>query len=124
MEKEKLRERVLVELEKLISLSCRNPSGSKKYEQLHIALLKKYYNATSVTIDYHRHRIKMEVIQDDSLYDPKIVNTYLPTIYTNLLFKSLRKFLTTCVEKDNKSVGFYSQLLKSYKKTRTGLELV
>ena len=124
MEKSKLRERVLVELEKLISLSCRNPTGSQNYQQLHIALLKKYYNATNVSIDYHRHRIQMEVILDDSVYDPKTVNTYLPTIYTNLLFKSLNNFLSSCIEKDNKSVGFYSQLLKSFGKSRKELKLV
>ena len=123
MKKDNLKERVLVELEKVISLSCKNPLGSKEYEQLHIALLKKYYNATNVTIDYHRHRIKMEVVQDDSLYDPKTVNTYLPTIYTNLLFKSLRKFLSSCIEKDNKSIGFYTQLLTSFRKTNKRLEL-
>lgn len=123
MEKSKLREKVLVELEKLISLSCKNPTSSKTYQQLHIALLKKYYNAINVTIDYHRHRIQMEVIQDDSMYDPKIVNTHLPTIYTNILFKSLRHFLFTCVEKDPKSVGFYSQLLKTFKTQRKDLEL-
>lgn len=123
MKKAKLRERVLIELEKLISLSCRNPIDSKKYQQLHIALLKKHYNAMNVNIDYHRHRIKMEVIQDDSVYDPKIVNMYLPTIYTNLLFKSLHKFLTSCIEKDNKSIGFYTQLLKAFKKKNTTLEL-
>ena len=123
MEKSKLRDRVLVELEKLISKSCRNPTGSKKYEQLHIALLKKYYNATNVYIDYHRHRIQMEVIQDESVYDPKKVNTYLPTIYTNLLFKSLQKFLSSCVDEDTKSIGFYAQLINAFGKTKGTMEL-
>ena len=116
MKKVKIRERVLVELEKLISLSCKNLNSSKKYEQLHIALLKKYYNATNVTIDYHRHRIKMEVIQDDSSYDPKTINT-------NLLFNNLHKFLTSCIEKDNKSIGFYSKLLSSFRRSNHLLEL-
>ena len=123
MEKSKLRERVLVELEKLISQSCKNPTDSKKYQQLHVALLKKYYSATNVTIDYHRHRIKLEVIQDESVFDPKKVNTYLPTIYTNLLFQSLCDFLGSCVERDTKSVGFYAQLLASFGKTKSTLEL-
>ncbi len=124
MEKSKVRERVLVELEKLISQSCKNPTGSKKYQQLHIALLKKSYNATNVSIDYHRHRIKLEVIQDESVFDPKKVNTYLPTIYTNLLFKNLCDFLSSCLEKDNKSVGFYAHLLSAFGKTKANLELV
>ncbi|WP_339655906.1 hypothetical protein [uncultured Maribacter sp.] len=108
MKKAKLWERVIVELEKLIYLSCKNPNGSIKYEQLHVALLKKYYNAIHVTIDYHRHRIKMEVIQDDSLYDHKTIIAYLTSIYTNLLFNNLCEFLNSCIEKDNKSIGFYT----------------
>jgi len=123
MKKDKLRERVLVELEKLISLSCKNPTGSKKYEDLHVALLKKHYSATNVTIDYHRHRIQMEVIEDVSLYDPKTVNTYLPTFYTNLLFTNLCNFLLSCLEKDNKSIGFYTQLINSFKASKNKLEL-
>ncbi|WP_419213496.1 hypothetical protein ACNR9Q_04900 [Maribacter sp. X9] len=124
MEKSKIRDRVLAELKKLITQSCKNPKDSQKYQELHIALLKKYYNATNVSIDYHRHRVQMDVIQDESIYDPKKVNTYLPTIYTNLLFKSLCAFLTTCVEKDHKSIGFYAQLLNSFDKTKPTLELV
>lgn len=124
MEKSKLREKVLVELEKLISQSCKNPTDSKKYQQLHVALLKKYYNATHVSIDYHRHRIKMEIIQDESVYDSTKVNTYLPNFYTNLLFKSLSRFLTSCVEKDAKSIGFYVQLLNSFGRAKATLKLV
>lgn len=123
MEKAKLRERVLIDLEKLISQSCKNPTDSKKNQQLHSTLLKKYYNATNVTIDYHRHRIYMEVIQDDSTYDPQTVNTNLPIIYTNLLFKSLHTFLKTCVDKDTKSIGFYAHLLKAYGATNSRLKM-
>lgn len=103
-----------MELDKLISLSCKNPKSSKKYEELHIALLKKYYNAADVHIDYHRHRVKMDIVTDDSLYDPKRINTHLPILYTNLLFDNLKSFLSSCVDKDDKSIGFYSQLLTSF----------
>ncbi|WP_289644229.1 hypothetical protein [Maribacter aestuarii] len=114
MKKSKLRERILMELENLISLSCKNAQRSKKYEQLHIALLKKYYNATEVSIDYHRHRIEMDIVMDDKVYNPKEVNTYLPTLHTNLLFHNLKKFLRSCIEKDDRSIGFYAQLLNSF----------
>ena len=124
MEKSNLRERVLREFEKLISKSCKNPTDSKKYQQLHIVLLKKYYNALNVSVDYHRHRVQMDIIQDVNAYDPKRINTYLPTVYTNLLFNSLCTFLTNCVERDPKSVGFYAQLLNSFEKNKENLELV
>ena len=105
MKKSKLRGRILMELENLISLSCKNVAKSKKYEQLHIAILKKYYNATDVNIDYHRHRIEMDIVMDDTVYNPKRANTYLPTLHTNLLFNSLKNFLRSCIEQDDKSIG-------------------
>ena len=113
MEKSRLRERVLIELENLISLSCNNSKKLQKFEQLHITLLKKYYNATDVSIDYHRNRIEMYIVIDNKAYDPRKVNTYLPILYTNLLFNNLKEFLTLCIEKDQKSIGFYAQLLTS-----------
>ena len=124
MKKSKLRGRILIELENLISLSCRNASRSKKYEQLHIALLKKYYNAADVTIDYHRHRIAMDIVMDDTVYNPKRVNTYLPILHTNLLFGNLKKLLKSCVEKDDKSIGFYAQLLNTFTPQETKYSLV
>ena len=124
MEKSNLKQKILTELDGLIAISCKNPEKSKEYNQLHVALLKKYYNATNVSIDYHRHRIQMEVILDDADYDPNKVNTFIPTIPTNLLFNSLLKFLKSCVEKDRKSLGFYAQLLKNFGKPKNRMELV
>lgn len=114
MEKSKLRGRILMELENLISLSCKNAAKSRKFEQLHIAILKKYYNATDVSIDYHRHRIKMDIVMDDKVYNPRKANTFLPTLYTNLLFNNLKKFLGSCIEIDDKSIGFYAQLINTF----------
>lgn len=51
---------------------------------------------------------------DDAYYNPQKVNTYLPTLHTNLLFKNLKEFLKSCIEKDNKSIGFYASLLRSF----------
>lgn len=124
MKKSKLRGRILMELENLISLSCKNVARSKKYEQLHIAILKKYYNATDVTIDYHRHRIEMDIVMDDTVYNPKRANTYLPTLHTNLLFNSLKNFLRSCIEQDDKSIGFYAQLLNTFTSKETHYSLV
>jgi hypothetical protein len=114
MEKSRLKGKIVLELDKLISLSCKSPSSLKQYEQLHVALLKKYYNAVDVHIDYHRHRVQMDIVTDDSFYKPNKVNTHLPILYTNLLFDNLRSFLTSCIDRDEKSIGFYSQLLTCY----------
>ena len=114
MEKSKLKGKIVIELDKLISLSCKSPSSLKQYEQLHVALLKKYYNAADVHIDDHRHRVQMDIVTDDSFYKPNKVNTHLPILYTNLLFDNLRSFLTSCIDMDEKSIGFYSQLLTRF----------
>lgn len=114
MEKSRLKGKIVLELDKLISLSCKSPSSLKQYEQLHVALLKKYYNAADVHIDYHRHRVQMDIVTDDSFYKPNKVNTHLPILYTNLLFDNLRSFLTSCIDRDEKSIGFYSQLLTRF----------
>lgn len=114
MEKSRLKGKIVLELDKLISLSCKSQSSLKQYEQLHVALLKKYYNAVDVHIDYHRHRVQMDIVTDDSFYKPNKVNTHLPILYTNLLFDNLRSFLTSCIDRDEKSIGFYSQLLTRF----------
>jgi len=124
MEKSRLKGKILLELDNLISLSCKSPKSLKKYEELHIVLLKKYYNAADVHIDYHRHRVKMDIVTDDSFYDPNKVNTHLPILYTNLLFDNLRSFLGSCVDKDEKSIGFYSQLLSSFTDKKLATSLV
>ena len=114
MENSILKRKITREIEHLISESCANQKSIKTFNTLHIAILKKYYNAATVSIDYHRKRVKMDIIMDDSDYDPQKVNTYIPTLYTNLLFKNLKNFLKSCIEKDDKSIGFYAQLLRSF----------
>ncbi|RKN82435.1 hypothetical protein [Ulvibacterium marinum] len=114
MENSSLKGMILTEVENLISRSCANQKVTDKFEKLHIALLKKYYNAADVSIDYHRKRVKMDIIMDDTSYDPKKINLYLPTLHANLLFKNLKDFLRSCVDKDSKSLGFYAGLLRTF----------
>ena len=114
MENSSLKSRVLSEFEVLISRSCPNRTVPQKFKSLHVAILKKYYNASDVTIDYHRKRVEMEIVLDDSAYNPKRINTYLPTLHANLLFQNLKDFLKASLEKDNKSIAFYASLLRSY----------
>lgn len=114
MENSSLRGRILMEIENLISLSCADQKATDKFEKLHIALLKKYYNAADVTIDYHRKRVRMDIVVDDAYYDPKKINLYLPTLHANLFFKNLKEFLRSCIERDSKSLGFYAGLLRTF----------
>lgn len=124
MKNSQLNERIIMELEGLITKSCGEKRKSKRFTQLHIALLKKYYNAADVSIDYHRHRIEMAVLADDSLYTPGKPNINLPIIYTNLLFGNLKTFLRSCIDRDRKSLGFYAQLLSNFRKEKEVYSLV
>ncbi|MFX0555753.1 hypothetical protein ACOCEA_03095 [Maribacter sp. CXY002] len=114
MKKSSVKGKILLDLENLITQSCKGPMGSKRFTQLHILLLKKYYNATNVHIDYHRHRIKMDIVIDDTAYQPGKMNINIPIVPTNLLFGNLKNFLKSCIERDHKSLGFYAQILKSF----------
>lgn len=114
MENSNLKGRILMEIESLISRSCPKRKIPKRFENLHVAILKKHYNATDVSIDYHRKRVEMDIVMDDKDYDPKKVNLHIPTLHANLLFKNLKDFLKSCIDKDNRSLAFYAGLLRSY----------
>lgn len=114
MEKSRLKAKILNEIENLVAGSTKQ-KVTHNYENLHVAILKNHYNAAEVSIDYHRKRVKMDVVVDDKAYDPKKVNTHIPTLYVNLLFKNLSEFLKSCIDKDSKSLAIYASLIKSFK---------
>ncbi|MEM8999535.1 MAG: hypothetical protein AAGB24_04660 [Bacteroidota bacterium] len=114
MENSRLTTKILTEIEKLIIKSCRLSELDPNFQDFHKMLLKKYYNAADVCIDYHRHRITLDIIMNDEAYDPKTVNLIIPTIPANIFFKNLCDFLKSCLEKDVKSLAFYARLLKNY----------
>lgn len=124
MENSTLRLKITREIENLISKSCSNPQTTDKFNTLHVALLKKFYNATDVSIDYHRKRVELDIVIDDEKYDPQKVNTNIPTLHANLLFKNLKDFLNSCIEIDAKSLGFYAGLLRSFSKKDATLTVV
>ena len=114
MENSNLRGRIPYEIENLITTSRLKKNVSLQFKNLHIAILKKHYNASEVSIDYHRRRIVMEIVMNDTDYDPKTVNLNLPTLHTNLWFRNLCDFLKLCINSDSKSLSFYENLLSSY----------
>ncbi len=111
MENSRLGTKILLEIERLILNSC---STKKKSRELHKAILKKYYNAVDICIDYRRNRIKMDVVINDSDYKHTKINTAIATIPMNLSFKSICNLLRSCLEKDVKSLAFYARLLREY----------
>ena len=115
MENSKLRGRVLIEIENLVIRSCPEQKIPQEFENLHVAILKNHYNAADVVFDYHRRRVEMAIVMDDSAYDPGKANIFLPTLHVNLWFRNLCDFLKSCIDSDSKSVAFYAGLLKSYR---------
>ncbi len=103
-----------MEMEGLIAQSCPKQKVAPNHESLHVAILKKHYNAAEVSIDYHRRRVEMDIVIDDGDYDPKSINLCVPTLHANLWFRNLREFLRSCIDYDNKSLAFYAGLLRSY----------
>ncbi|RRQ49745.1 hypothetical protein DZC72_03910 [Maribacter algicola] len=124
MKNSKLNEGIIMELERLIAQSCGDERKCRKFTQLHVALLKKYYNAAYVSIDYHRRRIKMDVLMDDASYSPGKINLNLPVLHINLLFGNLKTFLRACIDRDQKSLGFYAQLLNNFRQKEKTYSLV
>ena len=121
MENLRLRTRVLMEIENLIARSCPKQKVPPKFENLHVAIIKNHYNAAEVVFDYHRRRIAMEIVIDDTAYDPKEVNLSVPTLHANLWFRNLYDFLKTCIDNDSKSVAFYARLLQSHQNSQVSL---
>ena len=116
MENSRLKGRILMDIESLISKSCAQGALNKSFQNLHKLILKKHYNATDVSIDYQRNRVNMEIVIDDQMYDPLSVNLQMSTFPANFFFKNLCDFLKSCLDEDNKSLAFYAGLLRSFAK--------
>ena len=116
MEKSGLRGRILTEVEMLIAQSCNPEKLNKRFRKMHQLILKKHYNAADVDIDYHRKRVKMDIVLDDSQYQPNTVNTNMATFPANFFFNNLCDFLRSSLSDDNKSLAFYAGLLRTFAK--------
>ncbi len=110
-----LRAKIISEFKNLITVSCSSQRMIEKFEKLHITILKKHYNAVDVSFDYHRNRVYMNMILDDSSYSSRKIVQDLPLVKTNIWYGNLFSFLKNCIEKDDKSIAFYASLLRTYK---------
>ena len=121
MENSKLGGRILMEMENLIAQSCPQQKVDQHFENLHVAIIKKHYNATEVSIDYHRRRVVMDVVMNEQDYDPMTVNLHMRTLRVNLWFRNLCDFLKSCLDYDSRSVAVYAGLLNTHEKKATPL---
>ncbi|MFI2741886.1 hypothetical protein ACG2LH_04035 [Zhouia sp. PK063] len=105
---------VLNEMHNLINYSCQHlENNHKAFESLHNAILKKYFKAVEVKIDYDNHTVDLVMnVTEDSINE--IAKNYSNTVHVNLNFENIHNFLKSCIEKDEKSVVFYQNILKYY----------
>tara|TARA_B100000929_G_C15339001_1_gene363464 strand:+ start:356 stop:685 length:330 start_codon:yes stop_codon:yes gene_type:complete len=95
---------IIDELKSLITYSIINRSEQdSNFQLMHRAIIKKYFDAKNVTINY----------------DEQTVDLQLPVgqkKYTKITFecKDLERFLKSCLKKDEKSMFFYQDVLSHY----------
>lgn len=97
-------ELIIDEVKNLISYSITNKEeDNAEFESLHRAILKKYFEAKNIEINYLAQTIDLDL---------PISNTN----YTRITFEclDLNGFLQSCVKCDEKNQFFYQNLLSHY----------
>lgn len=97
----------LEEVKNLISFSIQksNPETSE-FGMMHRAIIKKYFEARNVKINYEEQTIDLDLPVGKKRY-------------TSITFEcqDLERFLKSCLKKDEKSLYFYQSLLSQYSAT-------
>lgn len=95
---------ILDEVKNLISHSIINKNLEKSnFQNLHRAIIKKYFEAKQVNIDYEAQTVDMQLPVGQKKY-------------TSITFEcqDLERFLKSCLKKDEKSLFYYQNLLSQY----------
>lgn len=95
---------IIDEVKNLISYSINNKDADdQKFENLHCALLEKYFDAKDVRINYSSKTIDLKLPMSNSKY-------------TGITFEclDLDNFLQACLKNDKESLHFYQNLLSNY----------
>ncbi|MCM4158334.1 hypothetical protein FHG64_12185 [Antarcticibacterium flavum] len=97
-------ELIIDDLKNLISYSIDNQEQEKqKFENLHCAILEKYFDARDIKINYLAKTIDLKLPMSNSNY-------------TAITFEclDLNNFLQACLKNDKESLHFYQALLNNY----------
>lgn len=95
---------ILDEVKNLISYSISNKEeDTQKFESLHRAVIKKYFEAKDIKINYLAQTIDLKL--------PISNNNYTDITFECL---DLNNFLQSCLKKDEQSLFFYQSLLTHY----------
>ena len=99
---------IINEFKNFIHNSCTNCTGTNAiYNSLHKGIIKMYFEARKVEIDY----------------DNKVINAEIPVTdkeFTSVSFEclDLERFLTSCLKNDKRSLNFYQSALNYYSLSR------
>ena len=95
---------ILNEFKNIIHNSCIACTGiNTTYNSLHKGIIKMYFQARNVEIDYENKVIKAEIPVTDKEF-------------TSVSFEclDLERFLTSCLKSDKRSLNFYQSALNYY----------
>ncbi len=94
---------ILDEVNTLVSNSCNATGIGSSFHSLHKGIVKLYFQAKAVEIDYENHIIKAEI--------PVSLNEYTTVSFE---CKDLERFLKSCIKQDKRSLMFYQNVLTYY----------
>ena len=98
---------IITEIKNLISFSVQEKNVENSgFQTLHRAILKKYFEAKHVVINYKAQTIDMKLPVGQRKY-------------TSITFEcqDIERFLKSCLKKDEKSLFYYQSLLSNYNVT-------
>lgn len=95
---------IIDDVKNLISYSIINKNQeASNFQMMHRAIIKKYFDAKHVNINYEEQSIDLKLPVGQKKY-------------TSLTFEcqDLERFLKSCLKKDEKSLFFYQDMLNRY----------
>lgn len=111
MENNLNKKNILQEMKHLLRYSCKESAIENNYfESLHVAILKKHFNAGDVKIDYVSRTIHLSMCVDENpgFFGRKSF------VDVEMKFRNIYEFLEDCLEDDNRDLSFYKNILSFY----------
>ena len=104
---------IIEEFKSFIHNSCTSETDISNYSSLHKGIIKMYFGARRVEIDYDQKTVKAEIPISDFEYTT-----------VNFECQDLDRFLSSCVKTDKRSLNFYQSSLNYYNHTPGALSQV
>lgn len=99
-------DQIIEEVKNLISYTISNREEDSDFKTMHRAIIKKYFEAKNVKINYQDHTVDLKIPVGKRQY-------------SSITFEcqDIERFIKSCLRKDEKSCEFYQSLLSHYKVT-------